>query len=158
MIPSCESFVSVFVLLLIWGFKWGVVFPLDEMIPLDIVLPFLFFIFLRERQANSFLLALSDVCMYLYKSLFQLHFFPEFMEKCKCSCLSSPPWFGRCVTPPRLEDIACVIYSGEGRDTELDYLIWELSSLDYLYALKHLWSTKYTGKMENLSWWDKLKD
>lgn len=152
MTPSCESFASVFVLLLILGFKWGVVFPLDEMIPAYIVLPFFFFFW--ERQSNIFLLALSDVCMYVFKSLFQLHFFPQSLWKSVNAAAWVHPLIWKGVTPPRWGDIASVIYLGERRDAELDYMIWELSSLDYLYALKHLWSTKYTGKMENLRWWD----
>ena len=157
MTPSCESFASVFVLLLIWGFKWGVVFPLDEMIPLDIVLPFFFFFWEKDKPIAFFWPFLMYVCIYINLS-FNFIFFQNLWKSVNAAAWVHPPWFGRCVTPPRLEDIACVIYSGERRDTELDYMIWELFSLDYVYALKHLWSTKYKGKMESLSWWDTGKD
>lgn len=90
MTPSCESCASVFVLLLIWGFKWGVVFPLDEMIPLDIVLPFFFFFWEKDKPIAFFWPFLMYVCIYINLS-FNFIFFPEFMEKCKCSCLGSPP-------------------------------------------------------------------
>lgn len=90
MTPSCESFASVFVLLLIWGFKWGVVFPLDEMIPVYIFLAFFFFFWEKGKPMSFFWLFLMYVCIHLNLS-FHFIFSPEFMEVYKCSCLGSPP-------------------------------------------------------------------
>ena len=113
MTPSCESFASVFVLLLILGFKWRVVFPLDEMIPVYIVLPFFFF-FEKDNPISFFWPFLMYVCIYLNLS-FNFIFSPEFMEECKCSCLGSPPDLEGCNSTKVRRHCKCHLLRGEER-------------------------------------------